>query len=449
MPYSYSVPRPHPYSASYVSDPVASVAAALRGNKRSLPGSVIMSPSTGKLYQATGGGADYGQELGRMAYGAAQEPFPVVRSDIEQAASWLNAAPGSEKMDVYAMADGSLRAGYEYAERHNRMYGQGADLNQNRPIYQGAEVDVFDVAEHLRVLKLFPKVQGYAPRRFHVAKGFHHEMAEFLDYRIVIADPNVGGGYRQGPFAEVDRMRSDFYEAEVTCRKDRETIGYPVETVWRSNKFSPVEIDSRNAAYSLAYKRNKSCIAELLQIGNRLDGTGAPTTNGTLSSMTERVSTHGKSANNVLAELLEIKASQAVTHKVEYDTIQMGPLAFLFFTQNDFSRGGGEFGRTPVAMPSGGVVELPTMPGVKVIIDMRNPRDRIFFYERDTCCWIGEGPKRVDVLEAKSSQATYADFTDWYDATAIHPQIKDETDRFFGATLWLHADDRNAANAGG
>jgi len=138
-----------------------------------------------------------------------------------------------------------------------------------------------------------------------------------------------------------------------------------------------------------------------------------------------------------------------VKHLVNLDTIQMGPLAFLFLTQNDFTRGGGEFGRTPIAMPVGGVIEFPTMPGFKVVIDMRFPRDRVAIYERNSAIVVGEGPKMVQTIDAKSTQAHYADVTDWYDVTAIYPQTKNDTDRRFGGILYLHADDRNLANAGG
>jgi len=238
----------------------------------------------------------------------------------------------------------------------------------------------------------------------------------------------------------MSRVRSDFYEAHVTCRKDRVSVGYPYETMWRANKFNPKEIDAKNAAFDLAYKRNKSCIAELLEIGNRVGSDGEPTTSGTLSQITARNSA-GKSENNTLGELQKIKTVAAVKHLSDYDTMQMHPQLFLYITQNDLLRGGGEFGRTPVSMPSGGIVQFPTMPHVKVVLDMRLPYDRIFFYERDTCLWLGEGPKRVDMLEEKSSQASYADVTDWYDAVCIHPQILTDTTRRFGCTIYVHASD--------
>lgn len=447
--YSYQMNAWPSYNAS---NTLGNIAPIIKGlSKPKAPDvSVIMDPQTANIHQAVGDGAEYGEYLGRMAYGASAEAFPVSMQEPEQEAAWM--VPSLErknKMDVYTMADGSLRAGAEYAKRHNALLNRGESLNTPNPVYQGAEIDLVDVAEHLRVLKLLSMVQGFAPRKFHTARGVHHEIADWLDFRIAIADPNVGDGYRQGPHAPMQRTRSDFYEAEVTCRKDREAVGYPYETTWRANKINPTSVDAKNAAWSLAYKRNKSVIAELLNIGNRVGPNGQTGASARLSSMTDRVNTHGKSENNVLAEIHNIKSAQGVANLVDYDTIQMNPLPFLFFTQNDFTRGGSEFGRTPISMPSGGIVQLPTIGDIMVILDVRLPLDRMFFYERETCVWLGEGPKRVDTLEDKDRQARYADVTDWYDVTAIHPQIKNDTDRFFGCTVFFAANDVNIMNAGG
>lgn len=441
MPYNYLAHSPRQQYWASANDPMQGVYQAIRSAQNKGRSSVLLNQHTGQLHAPLRDNGGFGDRLGQLAYGASGQEMvpPIHQTEIDQKMSWLR-PPDEGKMDVYTMADGTMRAGYEYAMRHNAMLDEGASLQRgSRPIYQGAEIDVVEVAEHLRVLKLLSRVYGLAPRKFHVARGYHHELAEFLDYRFVLADPNLSEGYRQGPFAEMSRVRSDFYEAEVTCRKDRVTVGYPYETMWRANKFNPKEVDAKNAAFDLAYKRNKSCIAELLNIENRVNKEGEATTSETLSQITAR--SNGKSDNNILGELQKIKTAQEVLHLVSLDTIQTHPQVFLYISQNDLLRGGGEFGRTPISMPSGGIVQFPTMPHVKVILDQRLPYDRLFFYERDTCLWLGEGPKRVDMLEEKSSQASYADVTDWYDAMCVHPQIQNDTDRRFGCTVYLHSGD--------
>lgn len=446
MGYPYSRMAPSYMNPSH---PLAMVANVLRGPRREHGAASILDPRDGTLW-STDQNFMPRERVGRVAYGKANTTFNFERTEPDQyAASWLTPPPDqrdNEWLDVKAVGDGKYRVGMQYAARHAALLENGESLNTRRPIYQGAEVDVLDVAEHLRVLKLHPRIQGLAPRKFHAAKGCHHTLADFLDFRIVLADPNVGGGYRQGPFAEAERSRSDFYECEVTCRKDRETVGYPVETLRRANKFSPIEVDAKNAALSLAFKRNKSVISELMNIGNRVDENGIADSSAVLPSMSERNS-NGKSTNNILANFLQIQAAQGVLHKVNFDTMQMGPLAFLHLTQNDLLRGGGEFGRMPVAMAAGGVIELPTLSGVKVVIDQRHPRDRIHFYERETAMWVGEGMKLTQMLDEKSQQARYADITDWYDVMCPHPQITDFSDRLFGCTMFLHSSDRVAPSA--
>jgi len=341
---------------------------------------------------------------------------------------------------VRLMADGTFQAAEAFIEREREFADYGRNAVPDSQAYVGAEIDVPAVVEHLRVIKMFPELLGRAPMEFHVAKGFRSEAAPWLDFRIAARDPVVQKNFRMGPSEEPERVQSRFYESFLTCRKDRELIAYPDETRLRATEHDPLTIDRETAAYSLAFKRNLACIMELNQIGNRVGKDGNETTSDTLSEISAR--SNGKSVHNPLKEFQAIITRQFLIHRVRMTKWFMNPITFLHITQNDNVRSGGEFGRTPVSIPYGGMIQMPTMPGIDILCDARLPSDRIFMADNRQLLWLGEGPKKVETIDQRIRQQVVVDFTDYYDAFCIHRDITDFTNRRFGCTVFTATSDQ-------
>lgn len=396
--------------------------------------SVIINPETGGIHQ-TSGNDGYGKRLGYLGVGDTTTRN-VSPTELYKIIPPTGNDVSPSMLGLHVNLDGSLSRGVEYLKREKAMENEGLIPKT------AAEIDVADVVDHLRVIKLWPELLGTASLNFHVAKGFKTAPAPFLDFRISLKDQYVGGVYRSGPLTDPQRSQSTFYEAFVSCRKDRETIGYPVETRMRANQFDPLDADRENAAFSAGLKRNHACISELERIGNRVGPDGEPTTNETLPSMEERRAS-GHSENNILADLHTILQKHVRRHRNEPTTWFINPIQLLAITQSDFSKPGGVYGRTPVSMPLGGSIEMPTIPGVRLILDIRLPQDKLFAADPKTLLWLIEGPKKMEYIDDKFKQANYIDYTDWYDTHCIHPDIEDDTTRRFGYTVHFHADDVN------
>jgi len=354
----------------------------------------------------------------------------------------FSAATDMQPLGVRLMADGAFKAAAEFVKRQDDAADYGwSGIHEGLEV--GAEIDVDNVVEHLRVIKMFPELIGAAPMEFHVAKGFRSVPAPFLDFRIAARDPVIGKNFRQGPGTEPQRTQSKFYESFVSCRKDREIIFYHDETRMRATEHDPLEIDRENSAYSLAFKRNLACIMELNQTGNYVTSAGEPTTSSTagLSSISARTTT-GRSENNPLKELQAIITRQFIYNRVRMTKWFMNPITFLHLTQNDYVRSGGEFGRTPVSLPYGGRIQMPTMPGIDIYTDARLPSDRITMTDARQLLWLGEGPKKVRTVDQRIREQMGVLFTDYYDAYNIHRDISSQTTRRFGATARTHSSDR-------
>jgi len=410
-------------------------------------GTVVVDPTSGDVWKDGAHGDQapiYAEHLGSSRYELPQMAGSKAYAPWENPIKYEAALMG-QSLGVYVMPNGKVRAGMDFIERNAELVNNGASLPS---IYEaGQELDVQEIVDHLRVVKLLPEVLGRPMEEFHAEKAFRHEMAPYLDFRMTVADPWVGGVWRAGPETEPVRSRSRFYEGLLTCRKDRETVGHPVETRMRANQFDPHEIDRKMAMYNMNFKRNWSCLLEFDQIGNYVNNAGEHLGDTysagyeKLPDIGARYSNSGTSENNMLEIFSDIMNMQYAANKVTFGVWVVPQKAWLRFTQNDFTRSGGEFGRTPVALPYGGMMQVPTLPGVRVVVDPRLRGDRMYMLDPNTCMWFGQGPTRVEAIEHKSRQTMFSDITVWYDAYCIHRGIRALTSRRFGCTILLHSND--------
>jgi len=443
-----------PYAPIYTaSNPTAVMGSPVLRRAISDGAAVILHPTRGTIHNdhansplAGGRGRKWGPIVGRLVSDdpgrTPWRPRGNWMRPFDQMGAYTASAVHAQPVGVRLMADGSLRAGAAFIQRERDMEDYGWS-NVSVPAEVGAEIDVPNVVEHLRVIKMFPELIGRAPMEFHVAKGFRTVPAPWLDFRIAARDPVVGKNFRQGPGTEPRRLRSHFYEAFLTCRKDREFIEYPDETRLRATEHDPMVIDRETAAYSLAFKRNQACIQELFQIGNfvKSDGEASSSISDTLSEISAR-NANGTSTNNPLKELQTIVTKQFLYNRVRMAQWFMNPITFLHLTQNDYVRSGGEFGRTPVSIPYGGMIQMPTMPGINIICDARLDSKYIHMTDNRQLLWLGEGPKKVQTIDQRIRQQMSVDFTDYYDAYCIHRDITAFTKRRFGCTVRTAAGDQ-------